>query len=436
MAYYSPCTDESGNSLPLSELSYSHLSQLSEVEEGYRVEFKSQWNDSVKERHLAQSISSFANTEGGWLFIGVKNDGSLAPIGRERTDFSQQIGQIVKSKISPYPAFETKFIPCPEDEATGVLAVYVREGSEPPYICRGTVYIRIGSSKEPHLASHRVEIDNLINKRNRFRKQFDLFCTDDVLDEDHFPYGIVYLYNKYPSKALHVALGGAQAELQEIAKKHNFSSWMPSASSTLFYNVENVSLSSQTSIFELFFNYSMKLHIPLVTPPSELSESIAHKIRQKNAKLDVFDFTMIDGFLGYHNVLSLFKAAFTLLIEKGISLKDYIVKAELKNVSHSYLFFAAPSEEWINFVCKNNFRYCPKDNVSPWMLNTMELSKKELDDACSRYASQCLSFPFGYAIDEFLRFIEQNRILATNHFPNAGFSSREYYEKIFEATYD
>jgi len=83
---------------------------LEDVDEGYNIEYKSEWNDNFKKKHLAKVITSFANTEGGWLFVGVDDAGKYVGIEKQRTGFSQQIGQILKTSVSPYPTFETKFV--------------------------------------------------------------------------------------------------------------------------------------------------------------------------------------------------------------------------------------------------------------------------------------------------------------------------------------
>jgi len=433
MAYYSPFVNRSGNPLLLTEIRYSHLSQLANIEEGYKIEFKSEWNNDVKKKHLAKTISSFANTEGGWLFIGITDDGCISPIQKERTDFGQQIGQIVKSTISPHPAFETRFITCPDDGTKGVLAIYVREGREPPYICNGTVYIRIGSNKEPVLSSHRTDIDNLIMKRKDYEEQLEKFCVDNVLDDDSFAYGVVYLYKKNPSKFINIGEKKTLDEIEQIAKTHGFESWMPSSSSILFFNSESLSHSSKTLIFELFFDYSMKLHIPLTHLPDQVKKNISQAVNQRNAKLDISNFTAIDGFLSFHGAASLFKSALSVIMEKGLSFEDYLLRGELKNIFNTYLFFNTGSDEWVDFVCNNSFRYSPKSNTAPFALKPSKetLTNENLGAISNLYAFLCLSLSFGYFSKEFFTFIDLNQELTFPHFPNNRFTNKEYYLKLF-----
>jgi len=433
--YYSPFVDGNGDFVLLNELTYAHLSQLLEIEEGYKVEFKSRWNDDVKKKHLAKTISSFANTTGGWLFIGVNNDGSITPIDNQRTDFGQQVSEIIKSTISPYPAFETKFIHCPNDDSRVVLVIYIREGREPPYICNGTVYIRVGSSKEPIISSHRSEIDNLISKRDNYLKEFEKFCVDNVIKNDDFPYCVVYLYNKQPSKRMNFGCKTTLDEIQSIADKYSAKTWMPSATSILFYNSADVSTSAVTNIFEIFSDYSMKFHIPLSIVPNDLSATISQELRQRNPKLDINGFKAVDGYLSYVCIRSLFDTAFSILNEKDILFSDYIVKADLKNINNSYLFFATQNNEWFDFASKRNFRYSPKDSISPFFSNSIDINSDDLESKGGVYTFLCLSFSFGYLINEFFEFIDLNDKLANINFPEGKYTNHEYYYRVFGIRY-
>lgn len=435
MRFYSPFIDENENMLLPHEIKFSHLSHLLDIEEGYKVEYKSLWNIDVKKKHLAKTISSFANTEGGWLFIGVNNDGSVAPISNERTDFGQQISEIVKSTISPHPVYETIFIQHPDDKDKGVLAIYVHEGREPPYICNGTVYLRVGSSKEPVPASHRAEVDYLISKRSVFSKQLDKFCVDDILDNDTFPYCVVYIYNSHPTKRMSMGDETIQDEIRNIASKYRFESWMPSASSILFYNSKNVSTTSLTTIFELFFDYSFKFHVPLTLVPNDLANRVSQDINKRNTTIDITDFLAIDGFFSYCGIKSFFEAMFKILLEKDIALDNYIVKAQLNNIKNSYLFFATKDYKWHDFMCQEGFRYSPKDSISPLIINPINLSKDSSDTTSGVYSFLCLSLPFGYMMEDFFYFADLNTSVANAAFPDGKYSNHEYYGKVFGVWY-
>ena len=90
---YSPFLDRKGNQLNLSQLRFSHLSQLKDIDEGYKIEYKSTFDDSVKKK-IPAIITSFANSEGGWLIIGIDDDShDIKCIPKKRSDYNQTISQ-------------------------------------------------------------------------------------------------------------------------------------------------------------------------------------------------------------------------------------------------------------------------------------------------------------------------------------------------------
>lgn len=135
-SFYSPFTDKQGNPIDIYHLQHRHLIQLSNkmIEEGYQIEYKTELTDSVK-RKLPKIITSFANSAGGWLFIGV--DEKTYDLDRlekpYRTDYSQVIAQILREHTSPIPRFEARFLKA-KKSSHGVLIIYVYEGINPPYI--------------------------------------------------------------------------------------------------------------------------------------------------------------------------------------------------------------------------------------------------------------------------------------------------------------
>ena len=73
MQYYCPFKNLNGEDIPFDEIEYNDLSQLSNADEGYKIEYKGDFGDKVKKK-LPKVICSFANCTGGWLFIGVDNN--------------------------------------------------------------------------------------------------------------------------------------------------------------------------------------------------------------------------------------------------------------------------------------------------------------------------------------------------------------------------
>lgn len=185
----------SGEMKSLNELTYNDLKTLVDIEEGYIVEYKSTFDSSVKKK-IPQIFSSFANSEGGWLIIGVDNDTKgLLKIEKERTDFDVTITNLL-NKVTPKPKYECKFIKEKDEDKDGILVIYVYKGEDTPYIANGTVYIRSGSSKVP-ITSDRATIDTLYRRNENLQQRKEEFSSTNMdIDYDYGPLLEIYMFNR------------------------------------------------------------------------------------------------------------------------------------------------------------------------------------------------------------------------------------------------
>ena len=101
----------------ISEIEYSDLKKLkdNDVSEGWFIEYKESFPKNNKK--IANSIASFANSEGGWYIVGIKeSDNESKPseiIGFDLDSYKKptdKITNIVKDNIDPIPYFESKVI--------------------------------------------------------------------------------------------------------------------------------------------------------------------------------------------------------------------------------------------------------------------------------------------------------------------------------------
>ncbi|MDR2621522.1 MAG: putative DNA binding domain-containing protein, partial [Dysgonamonadaceae bacterium] len=118
--------------------------------ENQHIEFKSSFNDEVIE-----TLSAFANTNGGKVLVGVKNDGTPIKnfvVGTE--SFQEWINQI-KSKTQPSIIPDVNLI---DYEGSEVVEFYVPEFPVKPVACRGRYFKRVKNSN--HQLSP-IEISNL-----------------------------------------------------------------------------------------------------------------------------------------------------------------------------------------------------------------------------------------------------------------------------------
>ena len=195
---FSPFRDEQGAPKGLATVTYTDLAQLSDLDEGYVLEFKQEFSASVRAK-VSKIIASFANSRGGWLVIGISDDGSrICPVPRLAADYSQIIGELCRRHISPAPPFDVRFIADPADAEQGVVVVRVEEGTFPPYVADGVVEVREGSTSGPATGSMLVE---LYDKATRSAARISEFCRRTVFYGVQVPLFDLYFYRMGPRVA-------------------------------------------------------------------------------------------------------------------------------------------------------------------------------------------------------------------------------------------
>ena len=158
---------------------------LKSVREGWYVEYK---KEVVSTRALAKAISAFANTYGGWLFLGVEQlasdnsvAGSFPGIPENQLEAIQQrLRQSVAEYLSPTPHFETKIFrgPCSEIgllKGKVIIAIEIPQSHTTPHVHKdGRIYRRVGDSSEPKPETDRFILDQLWRRaepvRDRIQK--------------------------------------------------------------------------------------------------------------------------------------------------------------------------------------------------------------------------------------------------------------------------
>lgn len=139
-------------------IEYEDLNILKEITEGFCIEYKSEYVPSVINKKIPQSITSFSNDRGGWLFVGVSNDGQLLDIEKPKGDIYESICQSISSKVFPFPKFVARFIDNPNKPNYGIIVCQIFRGTDKPYVYDGTIYVRAGNINDPQPAS-RPSID-------------------------------------------------------------------------------------------------------------------------------------------------------------------------------------------------------------------------------------------------------------------------------------
>jgi len=164
--------------------------------EGIYLEFKSDHIDNLK---LAQSIAAFANSHGGWLFLGInehqetKRNTGCAKSPKEwdgidfKVDFESWINSIVSSNIYPYILVEAKPVKIPSRPESMIGIVRIHESESTPHFTQNKgdkkgsdLYIRRLDSKDPNIADREM-IELLFNKRSVVEKA-KLFFVNRAID--------------------------------------------------------------------------------------------------------------------------------------------------------------------------------------------------------------------------------------------------------------
>ena len=175
---------------PIGQLNPTHLGALRRVSEGWYVEYKS---GSVTSRALAKALSAFANTYGGWLFLGVREksrDDSVAGffpgIPNSEVDATlQRLRQCTAEYLNPSPHFLTQTLQGPCDEIglapdTSIIAVQVPQSYAAPHVHKdGRIYRRVADSSEPKPESDRFTLDQLWRRGNPVRDRVREWVESD-----------------------------------------------------------------------------------------------------------------------------------------------------------------------------------------------------------------------------------------------------------------
>ncbi|WP_418810845.1 ATP-binding protein [Phascolarctobacterium faecium] len=367
--FYSPFTDKNGDPIDIFHIQHRHLNQLlsKEIEEGYQVEYKTNFTDSVKKK-IPKIITSFANSAGGWLFIGV-DEKTLAIDKLEkplRTDYSQIISQLLREHVSPLPRFNARFLKS-KGSSSGVLAVYIFEGNNPPYVTDGTVYIRNGSSSEP-AKSQRSEIDVLYQKRKDFDSRIKDFCKREIYypmdDRDVTKVVLcnIYIMNTAKSFSQHSLM-----HFEELAKKilnispNQFHNYIFSNGSVVFQNSKVIGQSQIGTTLEVFSDYSAKIHIPIQWLDDNERDIAIKELQHISGQHYVDDFLLLDGFSACQSFQYIVQQYFQFLKSENIDISTFLYQMSFENAENSILYF--DSNPYKTYISKHDIPYCCKSTL-------------------------------------------------------------------------
>ena len=122
-------------------LNTENIQSLIDSGEGYNVEFKVRVPSKVRE--LTEEICAFANTDGGYLLIGIEDNRQI--IGTSLENNKRSAIQVSISEISP--VLHCKLYTVNIEDKT-VWVIDVSSGKDKPYIFSGAIFINALSHRD------------------------------------------------------------------------------------------------------------------------------------------------------------------------------------------------------------------------------------------------------------------------------------------------
>lgn len=414
-------TDKYNNEKNITNINYKDIQNLikNDVHEGFYIDYKKEYNVSCQNRETARKakmdlcddICSFANNEGGWLIYGIEelSDRSLqdAPIQKIKfLDYNQQVSEILKNgKVFPMPNFETKFIKLPTNQLKGYFLIHVFEGIYPPYISNGKIKTRVGSSGASVDISDRKSLDALYEKRNNKNKENTEFCKREIY---YAPTYMDRFQTKHELPMINFYLKSNSSkqlrnfkEIEDIAKQFCedtiFHAYYYTAKSIVFFNSDIDTTATATVTAELFFDFSFKLHIPLIMHDEDVKQSLISKLPEKflDYKFERYKF------VNYYKLQEIIYTSFDLLnqlaIKKHLNLSDFLLTTTYENTQNSLLI--EDNENYFKFVCERGLRRSMATNCKIENYLKNYLNKKKLIDIFP-IINELIFMHFGFLITD------------------------------------
>lgn len=140
---------------------------------------------STNNENIAKHLSAFSNyPEGGFIIFGIKNDGSLLGIEKDKSDeIMKKMGNIARNNLEPQITLDHSIL---EIESKPILCVYVSESkNKPVYIKSGTMFDSYTRSAGESRKLSKEEIQKIIavSQGLTFESRLypDMYQADDII---------------------------------------------------------------------------------------------------------------------------------------------------------------------------------------------------------------------------------------------------------------
>lgn len=403
------------------------LLRINGIEEGLNIEFKRNFDDHVKTK-IPNIIASFANGNGGWLFIGVM-DATKELNYIPKLDYELMISNILKSKVSPIPRYEVRFIENPKDSDCGILVVWVPEGDSPPYISTGKVYIRTGSdTSKCREVEDRYLLDKLYEKSEKNKNRFLNFCKREICIDNYsaslisrkelgmcniyiIPEYNLLLYKDNTDDLANFIVNRSQKSFDyrspDIAVSVNipFYSYSYSPRSIIFRNHNLLDYYNKTIGYEQYYNGAAKIHIPInYILLKQVQDFLVQNIKNIDNQKILEDFSYFDGGGLMAAIFGCLLEYLTLMKELHTSIKKARIMIKMENIRKHVALF--DNMVFKDMLIKNGMRF--SDQNECFLNDKFELTIQELDSYIVFYVLQAMT-QFGYGFgDCFTLFLNMN----------------------------
>lgn len=349
---------------PFQEISLDDVKGLQprKVSEGMFVEYKLDFPNPQK---ISHSIASFANTHGGWYFVGIEDDTDNVPINFNGFDLRTQLQpkehlrNVIVGNTSPIPMFESRLFEVGSNRA--ILMVFIPQSTEMPHITRdGKIYRRNAEGSDPVPETDRYTIDKMYEAGKEIDTYVNNFCRREIVVPMLQRQGWLEMYFiAYPLPQRHIL---EIFKLEEIEAMKNFlnKSTNPFGVADMgivfnnFSSGPNALIARQvpspsaleylTLTFEIFVNGNAKIVVPFpYADTRQLPGSPYEKSTSLQKLLAYFSqstprYKIIDGWLFFSSCLILVRKYVELL--KSVNWHNsFLVRFRLNNTTKHVLYF-------------------------------------------------------------------------------------------------
>ena len=136
--------------------------------EGYHMEFK-----QALDKSFIDEACAFANSSGGYILMGVADDGTVK--GIDTSNRTRSKIQDIFNQLEPRLDITIEI-------KENLIAIHIPEGQAKPYGCSRGFFMRVGSNSQKMKRNEiikffkkegRINFEELINEKANFEKDFD-----------------------------------------------------------------------------------------------------------------------------------------------------------------------------------------------------------------------------------------------------------------------